>query len=238
MIGQLTLGAALLLGVAGSAHCMAMCGSISAAFGLSGAARHPILVPLLASLGRVAAYAGLGALVGSLGAGLSGALVHPAGIQVLRLLASLILVLMGLQLLAWVKPLDQLARLGAPLWARLQPLSRRLFPVDTLPKALGFGLIWGLLPCGLVYGMLTLAVGFASPWQSAMFMGAFGLGTLPALLGLGVAAGRGGQAAAMPAWRRPIGALLILFGVFFYVAPWLLPESGPLAALRPLLDCH
>jgi hypothetical protein len=165
-------------------------------------------------------------------------LQQPAGFWLLRLLAALTLVLMGLQLTGQLKWLDQIARIGAPLWARLQPVSRQLLPIDRPAKAYAFGLIWGLLPCGLVYGMLALSVGFASPVQSSLFMGAFGLGTLPALLGLGMAAGRGRHAAQMPRWRVPIGWLLVAFALFFLVAPWVLPTSGPFAFLRPVLDCH
>lgn len=236
MIGELTLGGALLLGAAGSPHCMAMCGAITAAFGLSGARRYPVAVPLCASLGRVLGYAALGAAVGALGLAAGVWLQQPAGILVLRFVAALTLILVGLQLTAWWQPLDQIARLGAPLWRRLQPLSRCLLPIDTPAKALAFGLLWGLLPCGLVYGMLALTIGFASPVQSALFMGAFGLGTLPAMLGLGMAAGMG-RAAAPPRWRVPIGALLIACGLVYLLAPWVLPHSGPLAQLRPWLDC-
>lgn len=238
MIGELTLGAALLLGLAGSGHCLVMCGGIAAAFGLSGAQQQPIAVPLAASVGRIGGYATLGAVVGLFGASVSGWLEQPAGIWTLRALAALTLVLMGLQLAGWARLLDRMASVGAPLWRRLQPLSRRLLPVDNVPKALAFGALWGLLPCGLIYGMLTLSIGFASPVQGALFMGAFGLGTLPALLGLGVAIGRGAQPGFSPALKRNLGIMLAAFGVFFFVAPWVLPETGPLAALRPLLDCH
>lgn len=238
MIGELTLGAALLLGLAGSGHCLVMCGGIAAAFGVSGAQQQPIAVPLAASIGRIGGYAMLGALVGVFGAGMAGWLEQPAGIWLLRALAALTLVFMGLQLAGWARLLDRLAAVGAPLWRRLQPISRRLLPIDNVAKALAFGAIWGLLPCGLVYGMLALSIGFASPVQGALFMGAFGLGTLPALLGLGVAVGRSAQPGFSPTLKRGLGAALALFGVFFFVAPWVLPETGPLAALRPLLDCR
>jgi len=235
--GELTLFAALLLGLAGSGHCLVMCGGIATAFGVSGGGRAPG-VPLAASLGRIGGYATLGALFGSVGLGFGDSLQQPAGLWTLRALAALTLVLMGLQLGGFARILDRMATVGAPLWRRLQPVSRRLLPVDSMPKALAFGALWGLLPCGLVYGMLALSLGFASPLQGALFMGAFGLGTLPALLGLGLAAGHGVRAGLGGNARRVVGGLLVAFGVFFFLAPWVLPETGPLAALRPLLDCH
>lgn len=238
MIGELSLGAALLLGTAGSGHCVAMCGGIGGAFGIAGADRSAIAVPVMASVGRVGGYMLLGTLAGLFGAGLSFGLPSSAGLWLMRLLAAATVVLIGLQLIGRWRVLDRLAVVGAPLWERLRPLTRRLLPVNTPTRALGFGLLWGFLPCGLVYGMLALAAGFADPVQSALFMGAFGLGTLPALLGIGIAAGRGSTLAAAARWRQPVGVLLVCFGVFFFVAPWVLPESGPLAQLRPLLDCH
>lgn len=238
MIAELTLGGALLLGLAGSGHCLAMCGGIASAFGVAAARGRAIRVPLAASIGRIGGYATLGALAGSLGLGLGDWLQQPAGLLALRALAALTLVLIGLQLSGALQLLDRVAALAAPLWRRLQPATRRLLPLDSARKALAFGALWGLLPCGLVYGMLALSLGTASPVESALFMGAFGLGTLPALLGLGVAAGQGLQAGRGLAARRALGSALVLFGVFFFVAPWVLPASGPLAGLRPLLDCH
>lgn len=238
MIGELSLGAALLLGAAGSVHCVLMCGAIASAFGVTSAGKAAIAVPLAASLGRIIGYSGLGALLGLFGSSMANWLQQPAGIWILRALAALVLVLMGLQLGGWISLLDRLAVIGAPLWRRLQPLTRRLLPINTVARGFGFGLIWGLLPCGLVYGMLTLSIGFASPIQGALFMGAFGLGTLPAMLGLGVAAGAGAQQGLTRQRKRQIGAVLIAFGGLFFVAPWILPHQGPLAALRPLLDCH
>lgn len=238
MIGELSLAAALLLGLVGSGHCVLMCGGIAAAFGVSGNQRRPVAVPFAASIGRVAGYVGLGALLGTLGGSVRPWLEQPFGIWLLRALAALVVVLMGLQLGGWLRLLDRLAGLGAPLWRRLQPLSQSLWPIDSIGKALAFGALWGLLPCGLVYGMLTLSIGFASPIHGALFMGAFGLGTLPALLGLGVLAGQGATAGSNPRRKRLIGATLVVFAVFFFIAPWVLPHSGPLAVLRPLLDCH
>jgi hypothetical protein len=185
MFGELTLGAALLLGAAGSGHCLAMCGGITAH--LASRALNDSDPIAAGGPRRIGGYATLGGLVCLMGAGAAGWLQQPAGYWTLRALAALTLILMGLQLAGWARLLDRMATIGAPLWRRLQPLSRRLLPIDSAAKALAFGALWGLLPCGLVYGMLTLSIGFASPVQGALFMGAFGLGTLPALLGLAVA---------------------------------------------------
>ncbi|MCC6592421.1 MAG: sulfite exporter TauE/SafE family protein [Xanthomonadales bacterium] len=238
MIAELSLGGALLLGLVGSGHCLAMCGGIAGAFGVSAAPGRLIRVPLAASIGRIGAYATLGALAGGVGLGFGDWLRTPVGLHALRTLAALTLVLIGLQLAGALRLLDRVAIVAVPLWRRLQPLTRRLLPLDGARRAFAFGAFWGMLPCGLVYGMLALSLGTASPVQGALFMGAFGLGTLPALLGLGVAAGQGLQLGRGPVARRVVGSALALFGGLFFLAPWVLPERGPLAALRPLFDCH
>lgn len=238
MITELSLGGALLLGLAGSGHCLTMCGGIASAFGVAAGPGRSVAIPLAASSGRIGGYALLGACAGSAGLGLGDWLQQPAGLLALRALAALTLVLVGLQLSGALDLLDRFASIAVPLWRRLHPLVRQLLPLDSAPKALAFGALWGLLPCGLVYGMLALSLGFADLVEGAMFMGAFGLGTLPALLGLGVAAGQGLNIGRGLRTRRALGSLLVAFGVFFFIAPWVLPVTGPLAGLRPLLDCH
>ena len=95
--------------------------------------------------------------------------------------------------------------MGTWLWRRIQPLTRRLLPADTLPRALGLGLLWGWLPCGLVYGILLTALLAGDPLSGAAVMVAFGLGTLPNLLLAGLACAQALPALSAPApcgWPR------------------------------------
>lgn len=233
MIQELSTLAALALGLSASGHCLAMCGGIGAAFGLH---RQSPLLALLASLGRVLTYALLGALVGLLGAGMHLGLDQSAsGLWLLRGLAAASLVVLGLHLAEWSRWLDRAAVLGQPLWRRLAPFTRKLLPIDTPLKALSAGAIWGLLPCGLVYGMLVLAAGMSGPAEAALFLGAFGLGTVPAV------AGAGWLLAVLPTrtpWRRALGATLCLIGVLWFVSPWFVAPGSELATLFDLADCH
>ncbi|MDB5935572.1 MAG: hypothetical protein JWQ01_2916, partial [Massilia sp.] len=136
--------------------------------------------------GRIASYAAAGALAGGLAAG-GRALTGLAAIETVGYwLANLLLVVLGLYLmdawrgLAW---LEQLGRIG---WRRLEPATRLLLPLDTPVKLLAMGGLWGWLPCGMVYSVLLTAALSGSALAGASVMLAFGLGTLPMLLSIGL----------------------------------------------------
>ena len=101
-------------------------------------------------------------------------------------LSSLMLVALGLYLAGVWGAVRQLEQMGGGLWKRLQPYTRRVLPVNTLPRAMGLGALWGWLPCGLVYSVLLTALASGSAVQGALIMLAFGLGTLPNLLAIGL----------------------------------------------------
>jgi hypothetical protein len=104
--------------------------------------------------------------------------------------------------------------MGTWLWQRIQPLTGGLLPADTLPRALALGLLWGWLPCGLVYGILLTAVMAGNPLNGAAIMLAFGLGTLPNLLFAGLAWRRvSGLTRARPV-RVAAGGLVLGFGLY------------------------
>jgi sulfite exporter TauE/SafE len=109
-------------------------------------------------------------------------------------------------------------RLGSPLWRRLEPLGRRLLPVQRLPQAVLFGIVWGWLPCGLVYYVLLLTLSTGSAATGALCMLSFGIGTLPAMLGVGLAAGWFSRLAANPTLRQVAGLALVVTGC---VGVWL-----------------
>jgi uncharacterized protein len=205
--------AALVAGLVGSVHCFGMCGGIAGALGMAGGGRASFAVAY--SAGRIASYAAAGAIAGGIGAGLASA----AGLGPwLRLVMGLILVLLGLQIALHLKLLAPLEAAGARIWRKLAPLARPLIPPRHAGQALALGLLWGWLPCGLVYGMLAAAAGAGSPLGGAAFMAVFGLGTAPAMIGLAWASGRGGT------WltarrRRALGWLLVAFGAWTAATP-------------------
>jgi sulfite exporter TauE/SafE len=134
--------------------------------------------------------------------------------RVLLGLAGLFMVAMGLYLAGWWVGLGRLERAGGVLWRRLEPYGRRLMPVRHPGQALALGLLWGWLPCGLVYSTLVWSVSSGGAWQGAALMLAFGLGTLPNLLLMGVAAGAIARLARDARVRQVAGGAVLLFGLW------------------------
>ena len=212
--------AAFLIGLSGGAHCFGMCGGIVGALtlGLPPASGHPLrarLPYLLAyNLGRIASYMVAGALAGGMGAWAAHLLsVHRAQLG-LQLLAGLFMILLGLYLAGWSATLGRLERAGGILWRRIEPLGRGLLPVRTPAQALGIGLVWGWLPCGLVYSVLVWALGSGGATEGGLLLLSFGLGTLPALLAMGTAAAALAGFVRRAGVRHATGMLLVLFGIY------------------------
>lgn len=222
MSGMLTLGAAVLLGLAASGHCLVMCGGISAALGMAaaknsdGRTRPPLLVGY--QLGRISAYS----LAGLLLAGTFGGLISVLDIETVRrtLRAVSALALLLAALVAFGRLRDPGSGIGRKLWQRLAPLGRRLLPVNTLPRAFAFGMVWGWMPCGFVYSVLLVATLQLDAVRGAMTMAAFGLGTAPALLITALGAQRFKGFAALPAARHVAGFVLLISAVLTLAGPW------------------
>ena len=183
------LAAAFVVGLAGGAHCAGMCGGIVGA--LCGSPDDadraaPARCLLAYNAGRITSYACAGALAGALGQ--AGLLTRAAPLlqPLMFALASLMLVVLGLHLAGVVSVLRRTEAAGAWLWRGIAPWTRRLLPVTSLPRAFGLGALWGWLPCGMVYAMLLTALALGSAWQGAAVLLAFGLGTVPNLLGIGL----------------------------------------------------
>lgn len=185
MIAWPLLAAAATLGLAGSAHCLAMCGGIAAAGGAqlaqSGAGGRRAWVGLAFNLGRVACYAALGAAAGAIIGVTAGR--FPAGPVTagLRIAAAVLMAVLALSLL-WRRDLLGLERLGAVLWRRLQAVTGRALLLPLPLRWLALGALWGFLPCGLVYSALALAAASGTATGGALAMLAFGLGTLPSMV--------------------------------------------------------
>jgi sulfite exporter TauE/SafE len=126
--------------------------------------------------------------------------------------------------------------IGRRLWPRLAPLGRRLLPVDSVPRALGFGMVWGWMPCGFVYTVLLIAALQLDAWRAAATMAAFGLGTAPAMLATAFGAQRWFGFAARPGGRRLAGAVLVASATLTLAGPWLVGHAPWLHGWLPF-DC-
>lgn len=181
---------AFLAGLLGSGHCFGMCGGIAGSLGaLSGTGNRGIALPALQfNLGRLLGYAVLGALAGGI-LGAAGEIMafKPLG-KWLRGLTALMVLLIGLRFLIDWRGLDLIEKGGAGLWRRIMPTAIRISQRHDWLGRTGLGLCWGFLPCGLVYTVLMTAASTGGVASGAMAMLAFGVGTLPAMLGLTMAA--------------------------------------------------
>ncbi len=225
----ITLTSAFIIGLLSGAHCIGMCGGVMNAlsFALPDSQRKPLsALPtlLLYNIGRIFSYSVAGAIVGGLGTLLQG----PLGIlgPGLRIIAGLMLIAMGLYLAGWWRGLTHIEKFGGHLWKYLQPLGNKLMPVTRPSQALLLGTLWGWLPCGLTYSMLTLA-GSISHWQqSALIMASFGLGTLPVMLAGGAFAHQ------LKGWIqktlvRNIAAVMVIgFGIWTIATPLVHMNGG------------
>ncbi len=207
--------ALFLVGLLGGTHCVGMCGGIVGALSLGGLARWSL--HLAYNSGRILSYGAAGAMAGALGAaslGLEGQV--PVRI-LLYFLANLMLVALGLYLLGLTRALAFTERAGQTLWRRIQPLTRRFLPARTVAQAFPLGLLWGWLPCGLVYSALATALTAGSASRGAGMMLAFGLGTLPNLLLAGIVLTRLNEFVRKPVVRTLSGLLVLGFGIYGFV---------------------
>ncbi|WLD57309.1 sulfite exporter TauE/SafE family protein [Salinispirillum sp. LH 10-3-1] len=166
---------ALLSGLLGSGHCIAMCGGIVSALGLSTKNRW---LGVGYNLGRVGTYVLIGAITGA-----AASFLPTQALMPLRIIAALLVIAVGLYITGWWRVLIRLEAVGQGVWRHLQPLTKKVMPINSLPRALAAGAVWGWLPCGLVYSMLGLSIATQSASMGALVMLFFGLGTLPSMLG-------------------------------------------------------
>lgn len=219
MLIDVSLLSALLVGFFGGVHCVGMCGGIVGAltFGLPESIRAR---PLSAwpfhfayNLGRITSYTLAGALAGGVG----GLVLHLTQVhqaqQVLQVVAAAFMLALGLYLGGWWTGLVQIERLGRLLWRRMEPFGRRFLPVASPLQAFALGLVWGWLPCGLVYSVLVWSLAAGSALDGAQLMLSFGVGTLPNLLLMGVLAAKLSQFVHQPWPRRVAGGLVVLFAL-------------------------
>jgi len=230
------LASALVLGAAGSAHCIGMCGPIALAVPSPGRGVGARLrSTLLLNSGRLFTYALLGAAIGTFGHGL-----RLVGLQqVVSIGAGVVLLLSVLlpDLVHRLAPGGPLAMGIARLRGKLAHNLRR-----TAPEALFLtGVLNGLLPCGLLYAALLGASTNATAADGALFMLFFGLGTWPALIALRMGGGMIGPNArvwlrkASPVLVSVVAVLMILRGLELGI-PYVSP--GAVVVPAEVTVCH
>lgn len=216
--------AVFVLGLLGGTHCIGMCGGIVSALSIPTANAGPIWPRQLAyNLGRITTYGALGALAGAVG---SASLVFNQYLPVqlgLYVLANCMMIGMGFYLMGLPQAFLPLEKLGQRLWRRVLPLSQPFMRGQGVAKAYPLGVLWGLLPCGLTYGVLATALMSGSVLRGGALMLSFGAGTLPNLLLAGLLLSRYGKLIRGKPFRTAAGVLVMSFGVYGLVRA---PELG------------
>jgi len=218
MNSSMSLGAALLAGVAASGHCVAMCGGVAGALAMrnrDAGTGARIANALAYNLSRVASYTVAGAIAGLLGGALLQAVNVGALVVTFRTLSGLIMLAAAGKLLFGWRLLDPIEAAGSSLWRRVAPWAGRQGHTAGLRGAVGLGLAWGWLPCGMTYSMLLLAATSASAPMGAAVMLAFGAGTLPSMVTATVAFDRAARILSRRAAVKQVaGLLLLVFGLW------------------------
>ena len=213
-----TFLALFLVGLLGGTHCVGMCGGIVGALSMGAPGRWSM--HLAYNVGRILSYGLAGAIAGAVGAASLGLDSQVPMRLALYLVANLMLIALGLYLLGVTQALAFTERAGQLLWQRLQPLTRRFLPARTVAQAFPLGMLWGWLPCGLVYSALATALSSGSAVRGGLCMLAFGLGTLPNLLLAGIVLARLNEFVRRPAVRTVAGLLVLGFGLHGLLGWW------------------
>ncbi len=222
-IGELTIVAGLVAGFAGSVHCVAMCGGLVGVISASMKASPKRAVIWWSSYhcGRIFSYSIAGALAGGVSGQIGGLFpahrAHVAG----ALIAGIFLIILGGHVARWWNLLAALEAAGGRLWQKIVPAFSKIVPPRMHRHAIIGGLLWGWIPCGLVYSTLVLAATTGDAILGGLTMAAFGIGTLPMLLAMGALAEQVKRAGNLFWMRTASGTVLCALGaaVFLGVVP-------------------
>ncbi|XQW83636.1 sulfite exporter TauE/SafE family protein [Thalassotalea piscium] len=207
--------AAFVIGLLGSGHCIGMCGGIttmlSTAINKEQKQTSKLRIILAYNIGRISTYSLIGAIAGITGSLAAKNIGLP--VSILRIVAGIFLILLGLYIGRWFMLLNKVEQVGKGLWKILSPLSKKFIPINHAKQALALGAIWGWLPCGLVYSTLTWSLASGSLVSGALIMFFFGLGTLPALVSISVGAVSFKTLLLNDYFRKSMALLLIIYGI-------------------------
>lgn len=208
------LMAALAIGVASSLHCIGMCGGISALLSSTCPSRkqRPLII-LLYNLGRLTSYSLMGFLLGTLVYSLVELSNINSLLSILRAFSGIILIMLGLYVSKIWFGIQHVESLGRYVWAYISPIAQQFIPLKKAWYALPLGFLWGWLPCGLVYSMLTWSLASGNGIKGGLIMFFFGLGTLPSMI-LMASSTTIMSKVVTPVFRLISGMIIVLYGCY------------------------
>ena len=210
---------AFFIGLFSSLHCVSMCGSIigTLSYSLKPEIRNDkskmLSFILSYNFGRIFSYMLAGLIIGLIESVLTFPLGAEHGHQVLKVISALIITGAGFYIAGWFPSFAYIEKTGSYFWKTIEPYGRKLIPVASLGQAFLFGMVWGWIPCGLVYTALALAATSGDITISTLSMLTFGLGTLPAVAGTGMMSSFITRLSNLQTTKRIIGMLLVLVAI-------------------------
>lgn len=221
---------AFAMGLATSLHCVGMCGSIIGTLTLSLSpnvrANKRLLIPFVFNynFGRITSYTLAGAIAGVVESFIPAPITEINGYRVLQILSAIVMASAGFYIAGWLPRFAYIEKTGAYFWKLIEPFGRKLIPVKDPIQAFLFGLVWGWLPCGLVYTALALSLATGDVATSAITMFSFGLGTLPAVMGIGIMTSVLTRLSRMQRFKQAVGLFMIAMALLAAL-PWLNPMA-------------
>ena len=210
-----------MVGLLGGTHCAGMCGGIVSAITLGlpndirSNSNNLTLYLLLYNAGRILSYIVAGLLIASLTIGLSSFADSMVIREFFTIVAAVMMILLGFYLAGWwTKAINKIEFAGSFIWKFIKPLAQKFIPIKTPGQALMAGILWGWLPCGLVYTALIWATSAETIIQGGLIMACFGIGTLPVILGIGFFSNSLIHYIQQQWLRTSVGILMICFGVY------------------------
>jgi sulfite exporter TauE/SafE len=213
---------AFIIGLLGSGHCIVMCGGISTMLTTAiskdiGNKKYRIVFAY--NLGRISSYSLIGALVALTSSMAAKSIGFP--VSILKTIAGIFLILLGLYLGQWLMWLSHVEHIGKKLWRYISPNTKKFIPIKNTRSAYALGALWGWLPCGLVYSTLTWALASADVIKGALIMFFFGLGTLPALLSVSLGTISVKSILSNALFRTLAAILVILYGIYTIIIAYI-----------------
>ena len=211
---------AFFIGLFSSLHCVTMCGSIigTLSYSLKPEIRQDkskmISFIFSYNLGRILSYMLAGFIIGSLESLLTLPLGEQHGHKFLQVVSAFIITGAGFYIAGWFPSFAYIEKTGSYFWKTIEPYGRKLIPVSSLQQAILFGMVWGWIPCGLVYTAVALAATSGDITISTLTMLSFGLGTLPAVMGSGIVSSFITRLTSLQKTKQVVGMLLVLVAIY------------------------
>lgn len=206
---------AFLIGIAGSTHCIGMCSSIIIILSINVKdINKKIYFITCYNVGRIFSYSIIGLIGGIFGTTVFNLSNNFILASIIKLFSGTIITLLGLYLLGLSNKFLFIEKSLSKIFYNLTPLYKKIIPIKTYWKALLIGLLWGYIPCGLVYSVFIWALSSGNIIKSCLLMTFFGLGTLPSIISIGYSQFFIKKINNYKIIKNIINILIISFGIF------------------------